>query len=198
LDERKLILASASPRRAELLRQAGFRFLIRAFDVDETGVSSDPVEHVRMLSQRKARTAAAHLESGLIIGADTIVYHGNRILGKPEDAGEARSMLSELSGQTHQVYTGITLLEAGGRELTAFECTDVTFRLLSAREIDRYVRSGGPMDKAGAYGIQEQAGLFVSKIRGCYFNVVGFPIARFYEMLKTMADESEIMAHLLV
>ena len=189
----ELILASRSPRRAALLSLAGFRFRVLTRPVPEDNVGNiSPQEHVDLLSKRKARIIQDELESGIIIGADTVVYFRDRIMGKPADGDEAFRMLASLSGQTHQVYTGLTLLDVDGQGITDTVCTDVTFRTLSDHEIRDYVRTGGPLDKAGAYGIQERAACFVSEIHGCYFNVVGFPLSRFYEMLMLLWDETKI------
>ena len=191
--EYRLILASRSPRRASLLRQAGFRFKTLSCTVNENDVVDlGPEDHVRILSRRKAEAAQHDVKAGIVIGADTIVYYSGKILGKPENTDDAFRMLSNLSGHTHQVYTGITLLQRGGQIITDVVMTDVVFRTLSEREIRAYVNTGNPMDKAGAYGIQEQAGVFVSEIRGCYFNVVGFPLSRFFEMLHTLWDSDQI------
>ncbi|MBN1781890.1 septum formation protein Maf [bacterium] len=193
--EVRLILASQSPRRAELLRSAGFRFHILSNPVDENeNVPEEPAGHVRNLSLRKAEAVIHDVKSGVIIGADTIVYHQGRILGKPADASEAYSMLASLSGQTHRVYTGISLVEAAGRRISDVAVTDVTFRNLAEWEIMDYIASDEPFDKAGAYGIQGRAGLFVSQIRGCYFNVVGFPLARFFGMLGSIWNENQIQS----
>ncbi|MBN2104139.1 septum formation protein Maf [bacterium] len=197
LAESGLILASRSPRRAALLKQAGFRFQIMTRPVNEENVSGlSPREHVQQLSRRKAEAVFQHMKSGTVIGADTIVHIGGRILGKPLDAEEAFGMLSLLSGRTHQVYTGLTLQEAGGVSISRTVCTDVTFRNLSEWEIKAYIDTGGPMDKAGAYGIQERACIFVSDIQGCYYNVVGFPLSEFMNMLKQIWDEEKIRRHL--
>ena len=161
--------------------------------MDEDDVADlGPEEHVRVLSHRKAEAVFRTVDSGVVIGADTIVYYQGRILGKPADADNAFAMLRLLSGKTHQVYTGLTLAETGGASLTDVVRTDVTFRELEPWEIQAYIETGGPMDKAGAYGIQERAGLFVSGIKGCYFNVVGFPLSRFIMMLKEIWHENEI------
>ena len=189
----ELILASRSPRRAALLSLAGFRFRVLSRPVQEDDVGNvSPAEHVDMLSKRKARIIRDEVESGIIIGADTIVFFRDGIMGKPADREEAFQMLTSLSGQTHQVYTGLTLLDVDGKGMTDTVCTNVTFRTLSDHEIRDYIKTGGPMDKAGAYGIQERAACFVSEIHGCYFNVVGFPLSRFYEMLMLLCEETKI------
>lgn len=191
-DKLRLILASKSPRRAELFRQLGLNFEVLTVPVDEDVDIPDPAEHVIHLSRIKAEAVAEKIRSGLVVGADTIVYHDGKILGKPADSDEAVRMLRKLSGQTHQVYTGFTLILNHDRVCTDSVCTDVTFRVLSDREIEAYVASKEPLDKAGAYGIQGRAGLFVQSIQGCYFNVVGFPISRFYERMEEMLNSGTI------
>jgi septum formation protein len=185
-DTIKLTLASQSPRRAALLRQMGFVFDVVPPDMDESGVSSaDPVAHVMGLSRRKAEAVLDRVGGGLVIGADTVVCIEGAILGKPADPAEARSMLRRLSGKTHTVTTGFMLIESESmKSLGDFEQTDVTFRRLESWEIEAYASSGHPLDKAGAYGIQDQSGLFVERIDGCFYNVVGFPLTKFYEALK--------------
>jgi septum formation protein len=193
----RLILASASPRRAEILRRAGLRFVARPADVDETVRRGEsPAAHVTRLARQKAITGAKGISGpAVVIGADTVVVVGREILGKPASRPDARRMLRRLSGTTHKVLTGLALLclprgeqrdsaGRGGRMQTAVESTRVTFAPLHAREIEAYVASGEPMGKAGAYAIQGRAGRFVTRIEGCYFNVVGLPLARLYWMLE--------------
>ncbi|MGM9653252.1 MAG: Maf family protein [Eubacteriales bacterium] len=179
-----LILASASPRRHEILTAAGIPHLVRPTDADETlpeGIS--PADAVELLSARKARAALAGAQEGsVILAADTVVSLGDRILGKPHGAKEARVMLLSLSGRAHEVFTGVTLCSAG-RMVTAHERTVVHMRPLSGEEIDAYIATGEPLDKAGAYGIQGRGGLFVSGIEGDYFNIVGLPLYRVGRML---------------
>lgn len=193
-----IVLASASPRRRELLQQIGLRFETLPADCDETVNGGDaPSKVVMDLAAVKARTVAERLRAGqvpgfapagastpyLIIGADTIVVLDNEILGKPRDAAHARQMLGSLSARTHEVYTGVAvvLLNEKAGELVFYERTHVRFGPLDALEIKAYVAGGSPMDKAGAYGIQDDMGaLFVRAIEGDYYNVVGFPLYRFY------------------
>ncbi len=179
----QLILASASPRRAALLRQIGFLFDVHASHVDET-IDADcgPHEHVEILSERKAREVAMHYPRGIVLGADTIVVVDGEIINKPGSPDEAVRMLRRLSGRRHLVYTGLTLVDAAtGRAAHATEETEVWFRPLDMKEIVDYVAGGSPMDKAGAYGIQDDFGaVFVERICGCYYNVVGLPLSRFY------------------
>jgi septum formation protein len=184
----ELILASASPRRAELLRQIGvpFRRVVSGVDEDLQD-PADPKEHVRVLSRRKAEDVAGRFNSGIVLGADTIVVLDEHILGKPADAREAQEMLAMLSGRTHQVYTGLTLVDAArGVSVSHVEVTEVTFRQLTGQEIAAYVATGEPLDKAGAYGIQGKGALLVRGIRGCYFNVVGLPLAGLMSALRRL------------
>ena len=181
------VLASASARRKELLRQTGFRFETLPSQVDErTEPGLSPEALVQALALRKARHVAAQRPDALILGADTVVALGEDMLGKPKGPAEAERMLRRLSGATHSVYTGIALLHpASNRTAQAAERTDVTFHTLSDAEIADYVASGSPLDKAGAYGIQDRRGpFFVQCIEGDYYNVVGLPLHRFYRILK--------------
>jgi septum formation protein len=184
---KRIILASASPRRARLLRQIGLDFTVDESRIPEdTAGYASPREIVLDLSRKKAEEVAARYDQALVIGADTIVVLDGAVLGKPVDAADARKMLRLLSGRTHDVYTGFCIIEKpGGRTAGDLERTSVTFRTLTDPEIDAYVRSGSPMDKAGAYGIQDDMGaVFVERIDGCFYAVVGFPLARFYTRFK--------------
>ncbi|MGN8631415.1 Maf family protein [Blautia sp. HCP3S3_G3] len=190
---KKIILASASPRRKELLEKAGISFEIITGTGEEKTNSSDPEEMVKELSYGKAESVAENVvEDAVIIGADTIVFYDGCILGKPKDAEDAVETLLKLQGNTHQVYTGVTvLIKEGGniRSLIFAECTDVTFYPVSENEIRAYVNSGEPMDKAGSYGIQGAFGVYVKGICGDYSNVVGLPVARLlYETKKQGID----------
>jgi septum formation protein len=178
----RIILASASPRRLELLRLTGLPFEVIPSSVDEECVTGAPAEVARLLSERKAEEVAARHPGALVLGADTIVTLDGAILGKPRDAGDARRMLALLSGRTHQVITGIALRGAGA--VSDAVSTDVTFRPLTAREIAAYVATGEPMDKAGAYALQGHAALFTPEIRGDYANVVGLPLCRLTDLLR--------------
>ena len=185
-----LILASASPRRAELLKQAGLDFRVLASRVEEKrGLRESAQAYVKRLSSDKAaevraRLRAKGLRSGQVLGADTVVVLGTKVLEKPANAAAARAMLALLSGREHRVMTGVALLPLGaGKPQSVVETTRVRFRKLSSAEIAEYVATGEPMDKAGAYGIQGAAGAFVTGITGCYFNVVGLPLARVVGML---------------
>ena len=195
----KIILASSSPRRRELMAQAGFAFEVLVSEADETIEAETPGEMVEVLSERKAATVAEEIkkqgfaeESVLLVGADTMVAIDGKKLGKPKDEKGAEEMLEELSGRTHQVYTGVTLIRLKKAEngsilqesRTFSEGTDVSFYPLTKEEIRSYIATGEPMDKAGAYGIQGKAAVFVKEIKGDYNNVVGLPIARLYQELK--------------
>lgn len=182
----KLILASSSPRRAEILRDAGFRFEIAPSPVDETARSGEsPVALVERLANAKAERVASHaLGPAIILAADTVVTLDGRIFGKPRSTDEARHMLEALSGRTHSVITGVTLVRLPGAERRSFvESTQVHFAPLSFGEISRYLATGEPCDKAGAYAIQGQAGRFIPRIEGDYFNVVGLPLAHVTQAL---------------
>ena len=180
----QLILASGSPRRRQLLEQIGLTFTVRASDADERVVPGlSPAEVVEVLSARKGEAVAAGAAPGdLILAADTVVSLDGAILGKPQDREEAVSMLTSLSGRTHQVYTGVTLIRDGVRR-TEHEVTAVTFRSLSPEEIAAYVSTGEPMDKSGAYGIQGLGALLAERLEGDYFNVMGLPLCRLGRML---------------
>ncbi len=181
-----LVLASRSPRRQDLLASAGIPFIVRPADVDEAWLEGEaPSAHVERLARQKARAVSTGSEE-IVLGADTVVVVDGEILGKPADAADAVRMLRRLSGRDHQVLTGVCL-KRGPLELVASECTTVRFAALSEEEIQTYVASGEPMDKAGAYAIQGLASKFVERIEGCYFNVVGLPVARVYRMLKSVA-----------
>ena len=183
-----LILASASPRRQELLKVFGCPFTVRAADIDETmDPDKAPFDEVARVSRQKAQAIAAG-QDDVIIAADTIVVCCGKVLGKPRDAEDARRMLSLLSGRDHQVMTGCTVLR-GGRAVTFTEVTDLHFRPLLPQEIRRYILTGEPMDKAGAYGIQGGAALFCQRMEGDYYNVMGLPLCRLGQVLRDMAPE---------
>lgn len=184
------ILASASPRRAQLLKLIGLDFSIISNTIDEDKVSAEnPVDHVKYLALEKAKEVSRKVKHGVIIGADTIVVLDKRILGKPRDDAEAKDMLTQLSGRNHTVYTGFALMEKpSGQWLVDYERTSVHFRTLSQAEIDAYIATGGPRDKAGAYGIQDLSAIFVDRVEGCFYNVVGFPLAKFFETFKKFAE----------
>jgi len=190
--DRPIVLASRSPRRIHLLRQIGISFTVQESGVDETvPEGTSPDEIVRMLSLEKAKRVAEGMDSGIVIGADTIVVLNGTVLGKPTSEADAVRMLRLLSGKTHAVYTGLALIDVEtGKSRVDLERTEVTFRSLTDREIDLYVKSGSPMDKAGAYGIQDDYGaVFVERINGCFYTVVGFPLSKFYTMFNVFLTE---------
>jgi septum formation protein len=185
----KLILASASPRRAEILRGAGIPFEVRPVLLDETRRPSElRGDYVRRLALGKARSAAGEAgesDDCLFVGADTIVVAGDEILGKPVSEADARRMLRLLGAASHEVHTGVAVVRRPGRmEGIIEETTRVTFAPLSDDEIENYVSTGEPFDKAGAYAIQGIAGRYITRIEGCYFNIVGLPLARLWSLLR--------------
>ena len=184
-NSKRVILASQSPRRIELLKKIIADFDVQASHVEETMETNDPVTFVCELSKRKAMEIAAETETGIIIGADSIVVSNDRILGKPQNRNEALEMLTFLSARTHQVYTGFTIIEnPEAKTFTDYEVTDVVFRKLTPWEIERYVDVAHPFDKAGSYGIQDESAIFVDKINGCFYNVMGLPLTTLYNSLK--------------
>jgi septum formation protein len=182
----KIILASNSPRRKELLTQIGLSFTVAPADADESVLPGEsPEAYAVRVALDKARIAAKRAGEGIIIAADTIVAVGDAILGKPSDAADASRMLAELSGREHQVITGLAVVDAAtGRSAVRTSATRVCFRELTEQEISAYVATGEPLDKAGAYGIQERGALLVERIEGCYSNVVGLPLSLLGEMLR--------------
>jgi len=196
----KMILASASPRRAEILRNAGIQFEVRATDVDESRLADEaPGDYIRRLALAKALSAAAEYrdtgQEALILSADTVVVVDADVLGKPVSQDDARSMLQRLSGRVHEVHTGLALLRSSGAEQRVVEeITRVHFAPLTDREIEDYIATGEPFDKAGAYGIQGKGGRYVTRIEGCYFNVMGLPLARLWSLLRELGSENSISA----
>ena len=183
-----LILASASPRRKELLSLFGIPFVIRVADIDETmDPQGSPFDEVARVSRLKA-LAVDREKDDIVVAADTIVVCQGRVLGKPRDEEDAKAMLRLLSGRDHQVMTGCTVL-AGEKSETFTEITDLHFRELREEEIARYVASGEPMDKAGAYGIQGGAALFCEGLHGDYYNVMGLPVCRLGQTLRRLVPE---------
>jgi len=185
-----LVLASASPRRRELLTQAGYTFRVHAAQVNEDPLpGEEPITYVTRLAREKAEavfrelSADEHGEPLLVLGADTTVTVDREILGKPENAADAARMLRLLSGRSHRVMTGVALISAGATEVAA-EVTAVRFLTLSDEEIAAYVATGEPMDKAGAYAIQGRAARWIPRIEGCYFNVMGLPLALVAELVE--------------
>lgn len=176
-----IILASASPRRKEILELADLKFDVMPSDAQEITTKTAPNEVVMELASLKAKDIYKKSEKqSMIVGADTVVAYQGQILGKPTDKADAKRMLTMLSGQTHEVYTGVCVIE-DGKTKTFYEETKVTFYEISDEQIDRYIKTGEPMDKAGSYGIQGKAAVFIKGIEGDYYNVVGFPIARFLQ-----------------
>lgn len=192
----KIVLASSSPRRAEILRHAGFAFDVAPSKVDESRLPRESALHyVRRLALAKAQRVAEHAarkgQHAIVIGADTVVVVGGKILGKPQDLASARGMLRLLSGHTHTVLTGLALIQIpGGAEIIHAEKTRVRFAKMSAKEIDEYLLSGEPYHKAGAYAIQGIGGRYITRIDGCYFNVVGLSISRLYSSLRELGWDS--------
>lgn len=180
----KIVLASGSPRRRELMHQMGLDDfeILPAKGEENAPEALTPAQLVEQLALQKAREVAALRPDCAVIGADTVVALGDEVLGKPESEARAKEMLRALSGRHHQVYTGVAVL-AAGEEYTHVECTEVEFRALTDEEIDAYVATGEPMDKAGAYGIQGRACTLIRGIRGDYYNVVGLPVCALHEML---------------
>lgn len=184
MSDARVVLASGSPRRHELLAKMGVPFTALVTDTDETA-DGYPQERVRVLAERKARAAAEQVDRGIVIGADTLVALQGESLGKPEDDADAKAMLKALSGKKHQVYTGVCLIDAAsGRCETRVEGTDVYMRELSDKEIDQYIASGEPRGKAGAYAIQGLGGALVERYEGSYENIIGFPVALAADMLR--------------
>jgi septum formation protein len=185
----EIVLASQSPRRQELLRQVGLSFRVVPSGVDEQVTTPmSPAELVEHLALIKAQDVAAKEPGALVLGADTIVVVDGAVLGKPRDRADAIAMLQQLSGRPHQVMTGVALV-ASGRQLVAHEETTVRFDTLTLPQIERYVDSGEPMDKAGGYGIQGRASAMISGIEGDYFTVVGLPLHRTVRMLAEFGVE---------
>ena len=176
-----IILASASPRRKEILELADLKFDVMPSDAQEITTKTAPNEVVMELASIKAKDIYKKSEKqSMIVGADTVMAYQGQILGKPTDEADAKRMLTMLSGQTHEVYTGVCIIE-DGKTKTFYEETKVTFYEISDEQIDHYIKTGEPMDKAGSYGIQGKAAVFIKGIEGDYYNVVGFPIARFLQ-----------------
>ena len=180
-----LILASKSPRRAEILRLAGINFTVRTVEVDESPLAEEkPEQYVQRLAEIKA-LAVPQTAGETILGADTTVVIDGQMLGKPEDAADARRMLQALSGRRHEVLTGICI-RRGTAMIRDWAATEVWFAAMTAPEIQDYIASGEPRDKAGAYAIQGLASKFIEKVHGCYFNVVGLPISLVYRHLRSL------------
>ena len=183
---RPLVLASGSPRRRELLAQAGYRFEVQISAVSESRQpGEDAIRFATRLAREKAEDVFARCSAdSIVIGADTVVVCDGEVMGKPSDAADAERMLLRLSGRTHQVVTGVAVAWSEGRAEVAAELTQVTMRTLSPEEVSAYVSTGEPMDKAGAYAIQGYASRWIPRINGCYFNVVGLPLALVTSLLE--------------
>jgi septum formation protein len=189
----KLILASASPRRAEILHNAGYTFAVMSSAIDETPIPGETAEAmVQRLADAKAELVAARsVGPAIVVAADTAVLIGTQILGKPRTTEDARQMLLSLSGMTHSVISGVTLIRLPDVERRSFvEATQVYFSTPTAEEIEDYLATGEPFDKAGGYAIQGRAGRFIPRIEGCYFNVMGLPLARLARELRELGYQS--------
>jgi nucleoside triphosphate pyrophosphatase len=179
----KLVLASGSPRRAEILERAGWPHEIIVAGIDETLFpNEEAAAYVQRLAHSKAEAVANRLEHGLVLGADTTVVVGNQVLGQPKDEADARRMLNLLNAKWHEVLTGVAVVRVGGESRVGCETTRVRFAEMSESEIDWYIATGEPIGKAGAYAIQGKASLFIEEIEGDYFNIMGLPIRLVYEL----------------
>jgi septum formation protein len=188
LKKYQYILASQSPRRKQLLKLLGLNFKVFHPQIEENHKGEKPLTYAKKLAEEKAEAANRKFKNKIIIAADTIVVIDNHILEKPISENDAKRMLKTLSGRTHIVYTAICVInQLNGKKITDYEKTFVTFRKLNPAEIDEYIKTGSCMDKAGAYGIQDDLGaVFVSKVNGCYYNVVGLPLQKLYLILNSI------------
>jgi septum formation protein len=185
----KLVLASGSPRRAEILERAGWPHEVIVAGIDETVLpNEEPAAYVQRLARTKAETVASRLSEGVVLGADTTVVVANQILGQPVDEADARRMLRLLNAKWHDVMTGVAVVRVSGETRVAYETTRVRFAEMSENEIDWYIATGEPFGKAGAYGIQGKAALFIEEIEGDYFNIMGLPIRLVYTLTADNAD----------
>jgi septum formation protein len=194
LDLPRIVLASKSPRRAEILRTVGWPFETFPVDVDESRNRGEGAQaYVERLACEKAGAAAPNFPSRIVLGADTVVVVDNEILGKPEDESQARRMLRDLGGRWHQVLTGVALIGiTNDNAIVAHAATEVKFAMMGDAEIDWYVSTGEPMDKAGAYAIQGLGARFIEEIKGEYFNVMGLPVRLLYDLITRAREENEI------
>ena len=186
---KRLILATASPRRRQILQQAGIDFItvVSGFNEPDFQDNTMPEKYVMKCARGKAESVSSDFEEAVVIGADTIVVSNNRVLGKPADITEAFDYMKLLSGCEHDVYTGICIVDVmSGQKAVGYEKTSVLFRDLSDREISQYIHAINPLDKAGAYAIQGPGSMVVESIRGCYYNVVGLPVARIEKMMVSL------------
>jgi septum formation protein len=189
----KLVLASSSPRRTEILERAGWPHEVMVAGIDETVLpNEDPAAYVQRLARSKAEAVASRLNEGLVLGADTTVVVGNQILGQPVDDADARRMLDLLNAKWHEVLTAVAIVRVGGEARVAHETTRVRFAEMSDEEIDWYIATREPFGKAGAYGIQGKAALFIEEIQGDYFNIMGLPIRLVYELTADSREPSRI------
>jgi septum formation protein len=189
----KLVLASSSPRRTEILERAGWQHEVMVAGIDETVLpNEDPVAYVQRLARSKAEAVASRLNQGLVLGADTTVVIGNQILGQPVDEADARRMLDLLNAKWHDVLTAVAVVRVGGESRVAHETTRVRFAEMSDKEIDWYIATREPFGKAGAYGIQGKAALFIEEIEGDYFNIMGLPIRLVYELTADLQNGSAV------
>jgi septum formation protein len=181
-----IVLASGSPRRRDLLEALGLKYeVIVSRYHEDTELKSYPSRIVMMHAQRKVQDVAPQVERGVVVGADTIVYYRRRVYGKPRDMDDARRMLRELQGKTHAVYTGLALYDVDQDRLAVdYMRTRVVMRALDEAQIEHYFSIVDPLDKAGGYAIQEAAGIIIERVEGCYYNVIGFPVAKLDEMLR--------------
>lgn len=185
----KLVLASGSPRRAEILERAGWPHEVIVVGIDETVLpNEEAAAYVQRLARSKAEAVANRLESGLVLGADTTVVVADQILGQPVDEADARRMLKLLNATWHEVLTGVAVVRVEGGTRVAYERTRVRFAEMSDKEIDWYIATGEPFGKAGAYAIQGKASMFIEEIEGDYFNIMGLPIRLVYELAANNAD----------
>ncbi len=188
LENHKIVLASASPRRKSIFEMIGVTALIQPAHIDETIVYKHPRKSAIGHAREKAAVVAKNMDPDcIVVGSDTIVYLGGEILGKPGSSKNAIDYLKRLSGKTHSVYTGVCVIR-GASEVYDCEKTQVTFKELSEEEIHQYLKTGEPFDKAGAYGIQGYGSQFIDKVNGCYFNVMGFPVRLFQDMLHRLLE----------
>jgi len=179
----KVVLASGSPRRAEILERAGWPHEIIVAGIDETVLpNEEPAAYVQRLARGKAEAVASRLSEGVVLGADTTVVVANQILGQPVDEADARRMLRLLNAKWHDVLTGVAVVRVGGETRVGYQTTRVRFSEMGEQEIDWYIATGEPFGKAGAYGIQGKAALFIEEIEGDYFNIMGLPIRLVYEL----------------
>jgi septum formation protein len=184
-EKEMIILASGSQRRIQILRKIGLKFKIIKSNVDEDVNCRNPISLAKKLALMKAMKVAEKVRSGIIIGADTIVVLNNEVIGKPKDKCDAKRILKKLSGRKHLVITGIAVIDARRKKaIVDFEKTEVKFRKINDKEIERYIKKERVTDKAGAYAIQGKACAFIERINGCYYNVVGLPVVKLIKILK--------------